>query len=321
MTRYLPNGRLEAILIGGAQLPTDIAAQTISASLSDPVGALTELTLTINDPGLNVYTRGLFAIGAPVRWNDLDLQIATVQVGPGDTGAGQIEIGARPRRVRELQELKGPKVLSATSPSDAVRLLAAGPVMVEPGLPRGNISVTGETEQEKPESYWTAFERWAGESGAIVFEQAGVIWFGKPSWIKQNMPAGPAVHWAGPDESDPYLLSMPVCRRTEDDAEEPATIELSVHPSLGERYRSGMRVAFTGIPKFEGEYWVASVDADMRVESPWTIQLAVPVDPKPSGDNETPGKKAGSSATKPGWRPQTERGKTVQTVAGMVTGQ
>lgn len=292
---------LSSITVGGAALSADITEQVLSASISDTIDAATELTVAVNDPGWDVLTSGLFSPRTPVTWGQQRLVVAAVRAYGGDAGAGAAEIQCRPSAIQQLEDKRGPKLFTKLDPAGAVRNLCATvgvKVVAQPiGGTRTNVSVKGPSDAEPGETYWAAIQRWAQEAGAVVFESWGTVYWGRPSWIATQIVAAPVV-WAWEDTVDD-LLDVPECRRTIDVLTEPATVTLSMHPRLAATYRAGAGVAFSGVSGFDGNYWVTSVQGPLGTNTePWTVDLAVPVDPKPDGETaveKTAGKKTAKS--------------------------
>src|SRR5205085_247197 len=113
-------------------------------------------------------------------------------------------------------------LLSIVDPTTAVR--SGIQRKHEPGKP--------ETEQE---STWDVFQRVAGEVGFWLFESAGTVVFGRPSWVVKNAQAHRT--WMWPTGGDNELQSVPVCRNSED--ADVVTIEARLLTEFGVQYRPG----------------------------------------------------------------------------------
>jgi hypothetical protein len=287
-----PSNHVQTVTVAGARLNAEVTDSVLTASISDTIDGVTELALTINDPGFVFLTSGLFAPNTKVVWGQQKLVVCALEVSGGQTGRGEIQVQCRPQVVEEAKQKRGPKVFAKTGPGAAAQLLIPGKVVYETSTKRTNIAVNGPSDGEAAETYWEAISRWADEAGMIVFESWGTVFVGRPTWIAKQVPSGPPIVWAGPD-SDDHLLEVPQCRRTINTETEPVTVSVSMHPDLAVQYRAGMPTKFSGVPGFAGDYWVTSVSGPLDVKQPWTLELAVPVDPKPSGDQAEPVKNAG----------------------------
>jgi hypothetical protein len=285
------------VTVSGAKLGADVSDQTRSVDLSDTIDGVTQLTLVVNDPDLDVLATGLFAPKTKVVVYGQQLIVAALEVGPGDSGRGELTVECRPEAVETLKGKSGPKVFAQLDPAGATKAIASGvKVVAQAGKKRTNIAVNAATEGEPAETFWAAILRWFEEDGMVVFESNGTLYCGKPSWIVGQIPKGRPIVWDGPDTDD-LILTLPTCRRTLDDSIEPVTVELQVHADLAELYHAGMSVAFSGVPGFDGDYWVSAVTGPLDNAQPWTISLAVPVDPKPTSESATE-KTAGKPAAK-----------------------
>lgn len=274
---------LGEITVSGAKLSKPVTALVTNASISDTIEGVTVLSITVIDNGLALLASGMFATNSKVQWKDQSLVVKHLTVSPGENGHGQLEVECRPSVVAGLEKLRGPKVFAKTDAAGAIRLLAGGlKVVAQSFRTRTNISVNGPSEGQLAESYWEAFARWAEESGAVLFEANGTIFFGKPSWLIAQIPTGEPIVWDGPARTNRHVLELPTCTMSDDLVADPVTVTVSMHAELASKYSAGMLVAFSGVPGFAGDYWVTSVSGPLSTTEPWTVSLAVPTDPKPT---------------------------------------
>lgn len=303
------------ITVSGSRLTKTVTEKVLSASIDDSISQATALTMSITDNGLVLLASGMFAVGSKVTWRKQQLKVAALEVVPGENGQGQLDVTCEPAVIVDLKAKRGPKVFAKQDAVSAIRTLAGGlKVIAQPGgKVRVNIAVNGPSQGQLAETYWEAFNRWADESGAVCFEANGTIFFGKPSWIVAQVPSGPKLEWLGPARTDKHLLELPRCRMTTDIVSDPVSVTMSVHAELAEQFSAGHAVEFAGVPGFDGNYWVTGVSGPLKIDEPWTLTLAVPVDPKPDGETGAV-KTATKKASKPAYATSTDEQATVKSV-------
>lgn len=274
-------GRLASITVGDAKLQADIVEAVSRATLDFGTDAVTELTIEVEDPGLQLM-RALPRLNTPVRFGDLRLVVAATNTGGGRSGVGGFTLESRSAGAEALKQRTGPLVMPNVSPSRFVQAECAAvglSAVVEDSPTRPNVSrdVKKDDESERPSS-WSTFARLAHELGFLRFEFAGTVYFGRPSWLmKQAEPL--RVLWQRGDESM-WPLTTPECSRSLDRPEE-TTVRVELPPHRLDEVRLGRVLSLSGVPTFNGHYLITSARAELSAPSPVNITGETPVDPEP----------------------------------------
>ena len=286
--------RLAAVILRGKNLTGDLRDAVIGASLSIGTDEVTELSLTFVDPDLRIARTGLVTTDASVDLLDLRLLVSAVNLGPGPAGTGQIVADCRPRGIDKLKARRGALVMRRASPSTFVTVegKAAGlTVVAEPTATRPQVSrdvpAAGESYGDDPPSSWTTIRRLADELGFLVFEVAGTLYFGRPTWLIAKLPSI-RVGWLGEAEAT-RALSVPDVRRSKDGRN---LVEGSVELPYSrlDEARPGRALALYGTPGYLGRYLITSVEAELAaVDEPITVSFASPVNPTPNPPDPTDG--------------------------------
>lgn len=275
--------QLAAIRINRGRLASNIVDATRSASLSVSTTEVTELALEVEDPGLRIMATGIFAARALVDYGPLRLEVSAVEVNGGEAGRGGISVAARPRGVGVLRRTFGLAMVNAsptTFAADCAR--RAGLLIVaEPSPVRARIALEAEPGQPR-EDAWAGLARLADELGFVCYEAAGVLYFGRPSWLVGVLPPQ-RVAWAREGTPDPRILGHPICRRTIDDPAAPVAVGLELAPELGERFLVGAALHLEGVPSFVGRYAITSATVDLgAADATIAITAETPKDPEPN---------------------------------------
>lgn len=301
------------LVVGGVGLQDNVAAKAVEWNLVMNVGEVTELSVTLEDPGLSLLRQSPlpfgarpFRLGAPVEWRDLKLVIAALQVDAGKAQE-QLKVDCRAAGVQVLRHEKGPKVWSDVAPHELVREECAKVGLAffgeettqrRPSIARSmsttptftasldllTVTRVMKSDTASEESTWQVFERLAGELGFILFEAAGTVVFGRPSWLVARGGLNARPHrWRWPradgdrlEENEDRLLDVPSCRQSQDAEQVTITARLHVEDALS--YRPGDAVMFAGVPGFEGLFVVTAIDVDPG-EPLASITAGTPVDP------------------------------------------
>ena len=133
----------------------------------------------------------------------------------------------------------------------------------------------------KVETIWQVAQRLAKELGFIVFEAAGTLYFGRPTWLLARAKMV-TVEWKG-RATNPHVLAVPSCRRTGDDpdAASVATVEVKVTGEVGDTVVPGMGLHLLGVPTFTGKYLITSVTIPLADDAAVTIKATTPENPVP----------------------------------------
>lgn len=266
MARFVDN-----VQLSGKGMSRQLIETVTSASISGSLTDITQIDITFTDPGWKLLKSGIFQLGFNVDIEDYDMEIASIDTGD-DESIENVSIKCRPRVIRNLKRRRGARVLKNASPSDFVisECKAVGAkYRVQSSAKRKQVArdvpKKGQNETENPPSSWTTFKRLADETGFIVFESAGVIYFGKPSWLLSNAGQGGSVvttyRYASGKDDDFRVYEVPQCSRSSDSTGQEVSFSLHV-PTLA-RIRPGQRFKLTGVPTFETNYLVSKFSLDM----------------------------------------------------------
>jgi hypothetical protein len=275
----------DRVLLRGTALPPN--AHVTAAAVSLTSREASEVTVEIVDPDLALLATGLLTKGATVDVDDLRMELAAFSAQPGAAATGALTLTCRPAAVRRLTERRGPLRMTGVSATDFVlaECAAVGVACVAqpgPGMPE----VARDTEQPE-DSSWSTFTRLATEVGYIVFEAAGTIFFGKPTWLMERS-AGAAVPvgWFTANDAE-RARELPSVRTTLD-----GEIDTEVTAVLpGERARAvrpGGTLRLYGYPTFARDYLISQVSYDM-LAGDVSVTAGIPRDPVPQPREATEG--------------------------------
>lgn len=276
--------QLSRLLVRRGTLASDVVGNITDATLDMGTDMVTELAVTLVDPGLRLFSRGLFVKGATADYGPLALSVAGVGVTGGPAGTGQVEMQLRSRGVVALRARRGPLVLRSVSPTVFVEveskaaglLVIAQPSASRPSVARDLPNATAEGGADEASS-WSTFQRLAEQLGYICFEALGTVYFGKPSWLVSRLPTVNVI-WGGEDgenlgktrevvASDVSVAEqrgmvvtngLPECRRSTDSAN---AIEVSFEVNYydAELFRPGRAIRLYGVPQFYARYLITKV--------------------------------------------------------------
>lgn len=294
---YTVDGRLGALIVRGGRLTRDVVDAVTSGSLSYSTDAVTQLTLTVHDPDLRLLASDLFTpgttttAGSRVDYGRLRLEVAAVELGD-DSGTPVLTVTARSRGAQKLRRARGARVRHKMSPTEWAALEAKAAGLRFVGQPSSDRRSIG---RRKGETSWDALGRLAEELGYVCFEAAGVLYFGRPTWLADRATDRLRIAWEGAS-SDPRIVTIPRCRRTADDGSKAATVEVDLAGSLGDTVTPGHRFTLDGIPTFEGRYLIDAVTIPLADDAPVTVSASTPVNPVPQPP-DPPGGSGGGTAT------------------------
>lgn len=301
MTAVDVQAAMRAIRLRGSTLTEDVADRVRSAGLSWSTSEVTQLSLELEDVGLQLWERGQFENGALLTYTDpgpaakeLRLRISSVAVGPGQAGLGGITVQARSEGAWKLKRRTGALVMPGASPSSFVAAEATAVglrAVVQPtptrtqvarDVPDGQSTAKGANAP----SSWTTIQRLAQEVGFVVFEFSGTLYFAQPTWLMQrqesllrvvfNRPV-PA-SWGGHESL--LLGEAPTCTTSEDSE---VAVEIAGVKVARDRYpqaRPGGVLELFMTPRFNNRYLISSMSmsllgADTMVE----VSATTPVNP------------------------------------------
>ena len=256
--------QLQDVFVRGKKLDKDTYDLIFSADLEMSTDQVSELAISIDDPGFKILERGTFNTNTPVTYRGLHLYVAVIETNDGG-GLGGLTIRCRPLAVKKLKDLKGKRVMKdVTSGAYVIAECTTAKVGQTPVVQ--HLAKKKQIKRDKAESgvtydlasepsAWTTIQRLAGEEGCIVYEVGGRIYFGKPTWLVEKLPQL-EVGWYPEDNTEPTMI--PQFRQSVDSDETEITVELPI--SRAGMVIPGMGITFPGFPRFTGSYYVTGVN-------------------------------------------------------------
>lgn len=301
MPSYSLDGRLGMVIARGAKLSADLAEGVTAGSLSLTLGEVSQLSLTVLDSGdFKLLESGLFSAGTPRRrgsqldYGGLNFEVRSVEVASqGERVA--LNITARSIGAGNLKRARGPLVRKKISPTQFAALEAKAAGLKFIGQRSTKRAVITRKAGDEPESSWDTIQRLASELGFVCFEAAGVLYFGKPTWLLEREDRLEyRIAWKGA-KTDDGLDDLPRCRRSGDDPKNVATVSATLRGTAGDEVLPGMALVLDGVPSFEGAYLIESVTLGLGEGQAAQVEATTAVNPA----KQPPPKKAkkGSSST------------------------
>lgn len=306
MPSYSLDGRLGKVIARGAKLQADLAEAVTSGSLSLTLGEVSQLSLTVLDsPDFKLLESGLFSAGTPRRrgsqldYGGLYFEVRSIELEPqGERHA--LKITARSIGAGKLKRARGPLVRKKISPTQFVALEAKEAGLTFVGQPSAKRTLIKRNAGDEAESSWDTCQRLASELGFVCFEAAGVLYFGKPTWLLEREDRLEyRVRWRGA-KTDDALDEIPRCRRSGDDPKNVATVSARLRGTAGDDVLPGMALVLDGVPTFDGAYLIESVTLGLGEGQPAQVEATTAVNPVPQPPAKKAKKGSSSSATVPG---------------------
>lgn len=284
MPTYALEGRLGKVIARGGKLSANVAERVVSGEVNLTAYESTQLTLVlIDDADLNVLGSRLFAAGTPTRagsrldYGGLHLEVRAVEVAPAGT-EHRLTITARSLGIGKLKRERGAKVRRNLSPTQFARAEAKAAGLKFIGQPSPKRKTIARKAGDDAEASWDTITRLAEELGFIVYEAAGVLYFGKPTWLVKKLDPYP-LRWKGEATAD-TVDALPTCRRTGDDAKRLATVAADLRGDAAEDLTPGRSLALSGVPTFEGTYLIESITIPLAEGAGIAVDAITPVDPE-----------------------------------------
>lgn len=284
MPALLENGRLAALRIRGDGLKGNLAKAVVGAPVLDlSTAQVSQMTFSLHDPGLELLETGIFDDRARIDYLELDFEVAVVEVS-GMAGDPLLTVTARSRGAQKMKRDKGALVMRNLSPTQfmAARARAHGLEFLGEATAKRAQIVRADPKDDDAESDWTAGQRLARELGFWMFEAAGKLYFGRPSWLIERT-SELVVHYPkARTRSEIAPETIPSCRRSVD-AEEGRgrTVDLVLPYEDARKALPGAVVDFSGVRGYGGLYIVTTAGFTLSEDSPLSVSLATPIDPKP----------------------------------------
>jgi hypothetical protein len=263
----------------------ELSEAVINADLSMSVGQVSNLSLSVDDPGWNFYAKHHVPLETYVNFEELRFSIASIELNAGG-GEGGFSMECRPRSVRHLKNLRGKRVIRNVSPSQYVieECKSAGVgYKVQPTSRRTSVSRDVPEPGEKSgedKSAWSTINRLASEVGFLAFEVGGTIFFGEPTWFIKNMPRV-KVSWSATTEDGYNATQMPVVSQSLDDNSR-HKVSVQVPIERANDFRPGYGMQLTGVPRFTHIYFITDVDFPLAGPGDVSVTAETPFDPTPN---------------------------------------
>lgn len=294
-----PYGVLADVKLSGFTIKAQVSQAVIDAPTIDLTSSeVSQFTMTVEDKDYNLLREGAFLVNGSVTYADLKFEIAAVETG-GDQGPPTVTVEARSAGIQQLKRQVGGLIITDVSPSNFIRFVAGGVglrFIGEDSAVRPHITRQADdaaTAADEAENTWDVCKRLASEVGFVVFETAGTVLFGRPTWlmtrlgVPSHIVRWPAAKSRTDGRSELTPVSLPRCRRSEN-ATSPVTVEVTLDRRDALGIRPGDRLRLRGIPYFDTDYLVTSVPITLDGHSPITVSAATPVDPEPSPPDPGP---------------------------------
>ena len=307
-----PAGRLSSLIVRGSKLSAQVQEAVTSATLSWSTTEVTQLSLTLADPGFELWRDAVFAKGSKIIFRqaglpDLTLRVAALNLDGGPAGTGGFQVQARSWGVHKLKQRRGPHMLRNVSPTEYVRseCRKAGLKFVgQPTAKRGQVSrdtaKKGQSTQGsgRPSS-WTTFQRLAQEVGFYCFEFSDTIYFGKPTWlINRTKASATQVALPLPGAPEAWVAgAMPAIALSEDAEVAVEVSGISLPLARYKDCRPGQALRLRGLPPFNDHYLTTAMTANLLGVGTLDLTAATPVNPKP----QPPQKKSKGGGSKGGY--------------------
>lgn len=300
-TKFALGGRLGKLIVRGGGLQADLAERLVSASVSMTVDEVTQMTLAFTeDETFAITESGLFVPGTDFRagsrcdYADLPFEVRAVELAPRG-GDHVLTVTCRSLGAGRLRRERGAKVRKNLSPTDFAKLEAKGAGLRFVGQKSAKRKVITRRGGDDAETTWDTLDRLAGECGFLVFEAAGTLYFGKPSWLVERGKSL-KVTWAGPKTGDD-LDALPTVRRSGDAKRRTVEVTAQMRGPLAEAARPGWRMDLAGIPTFEGGYLLTGSSFSLAENAPIELAAGTVIDPEKDKRDGGKGGKTASSGS------------------------
>lgn len=250
------------------------------------------------------------ALIATMTYADMKLVIVSRTIAPADDGEPLVTVVGRSLAVWALQQRRNSTITGVTSkavgsevntsgfsPTDFVmeECRQANIQCIAQPSPQRSVAITRDPIQPGQHyvgsaipSSWTTMSRLAGEEGFDLFEVGGTVYFGRPSWLVNNLNNTTYVSWQLNDETTD-IYSVPTLDDSEDN-ELGATMTFDAPIQRASVFRPGRRIIFQGakgsafelgFPGYPNQAWLcSSVDFDLAgLSGVVSVGAVLPRDP------------------------------------------
>lgn len=276
---------LGKITFFGSKLKREMKDMLIQASISMSTTQVAQLSMTFIDYGFKEFNKGIYVPGIPVKFEDLWLEVGSVDT-LEQAGTEAVSVRCRSRTVRKLKKRQGRKVLKNASPSDFVKQeckAVGAKFVVQDTHKRKQVArdVKGKnyTKGAETPSSWTTFQRLAQEVGFVIFEVAGKVYFGQPTWLLEQTKDKPVVVTWRRGDKKLHPISTPRCSMTVD-GDTVAQVVVELPRERARECRPGKALLLKGVPNFEDPYLITSVDYSLLGDGHISVTAGTPINPE-----------------------------------------
>ena len=296
---------MQALTLRGSAVRAELTEAVTAAGLSWSTSEVTELAVTLEDPGFTVWRRAQFEVGATLVYTHPDggapipLRISAIDLAGGSSGIGAITVKARSDGAWQLKRRKGPLVMPNTSPSGFVTAEAGAcglRAVCQPTATRTQIArdvpdagaETSTAQGSTAPSSWTTIQRLASEVGFVSFEFGGVMYFAQPTWLLARAASRLRVlfgvdvppAWAGPAEA----FAAQTCPGISLSVDSTVPVEVrgvEVPRSRFPQARPGGVLELAMTAPFNGSYLISSVSMPLLGVEAMNVDASTPRNPDP----------------------------------------
>lgn len=193
----------------------DISSKVLSMEVSLTMDAVSQLTITVADPGLLFASANYWMLRRKINYLGLDFEIAAYSVNSGSAGE-EVKIEARSYPAQRLKRDKSKAIFTGGNATAyaAAKAREVGLKFFGENVFVDKKSISQVNNGKSEESAWDVLKRLAGESQFVMFESAGWLFFasqqfllGKFAVVDQGTTTGffsIPVHWLTAHDDNTY---------------------------------------------------------------------------------------------------------------------
>ena len=222
--------------------------------------AVSKITVTMHDPGLQMHNNNYFMIGRTVEYLSQYFEIADVSV--SHAGIDSVNFTARLQATQAMRRDKGQKSFPKMSPSEFASQMAAkfGLNQFIEDSPRDG-TIVRESNDNKDESTFDVLQRLARDLDFRFFESMGTLFFGSEEFIAANQDAFTINVPSG--ENDAFFASKLDLKRSVD-TKKGATAQVSLLQNASSlSIYPGTTFKVEGVENFKGTFFVDKVSINV----------------------------------------------------------
>lgn len=251
----------------------DISQVITSADISLTTSEVSQLNISVDDPGFAFLKRHKIPLDTWVDYDGLRFSIAAMSLHEGG-GEGGFTMTCRPRAVRLLKNRKGKKLMKNVSPTTWIQHECKAlkiPVTAQKSAKRSSVSRdVAEKGSDEEANSWTTFQRLAQDLNYELFEYQGRIYFGQAAWLAKEIGMRARVEF-GTSDNGTKMNSLPECEKSLD-AGGVLSISFEVPIERRKQFQPGSIVDFTGVPGFGAYYAVTTLEFPLAGAGELSVQ-------------------------------------------------